>query len=67
MNIGVGVAVTVVRVVELGHPVHVLVVMFKLDLKLGPDDEVVSTVVTVESPCPVVVFCDGTSSGILNG
>ena len=32
LNIGVGVVITLVEVVELDHPVHVYVVMFELDV-----------------------------------
>ena len=32
LNIGVGIVVTIVEMVELGHPVHVNVVMFELDV-----------------------------------
>lgn len=67
LNIGVGVVVAFVEAVELGHPVHVLVVMFELVVNRGPDDEVVSTIVTVGDSGTVVVLCDDTSSGILSG
>ena len=67
LNIGVGIVVAFVEAVELGHPVHVLVVMFELDVDQERDDEVVNTFVTVGDSDTVVVLCDDRSSGILNG
>ena len=67
LNIGAGSVEILAEAVELGHPIHVLVVMFELDVNREPDEEVVSTFVTVGNPGTVVVLCNDRCSGILIG